>query len=118
MPDRPGHAEHKYRQIAGSLRDAIAAGEYAPGDRLPTKAQLMERHGASLNTVERAIDILRQEGLVLTSQGSGMYVRSPDEAEPSADFEAVMKRLDEMETELRRLRQWFGDHAREHQRGP
>ena len=36
-----------HRQLAQQLRDAIAAGTYAQGDRIPTEPELMKRYGVS-----------------------------------------------------------------------
>jgi len=92
-----------YRRIADDLRTRIERGEYPPGSRLPTKAQLMEEYGVAVNTVERAIGVLRREGLVETVQGAGMFVREtpPDRttSSPTAD-----QRLSELESEVATLR--------------
>lgn len=60
--------------IARSLRDDIAEGRYAPGDRLPTEATLAERHGVNRHTVRHALSALTAEGLVRTRRGSGAFV--------------------------------------------
>lgn len=60
--------------IADELRGEIVAGRYAPGDRLPTGSDLMERFGVARQTIQNAIDRLRAEGLVLSVTGHGWYV--------------------------------------------
>jgi GntR family transcriptional regulator len=65
-----------YRQIADSLRGAIERGELAPGDRLPSESQLMERFGVAQGTVRNALGQLRGEGLVIAEHGRGVYVRT------------------------------------------
>jgi DNA-binding GntR family transcriptional regulator len=93
----------KYRRIADDLLARIRSGEYPPGSQLPTKAKLMERYQVAINTVERAIDELRQAGFVETAQGAGMFVREP--AEPSeAAAEGPTERLDGLESEVATLR--------------
>lgn len=82
----PGTAD----ELAAKIRDEIASGKLAPGDRLPTLRQYRaEGYGAGV--VNGAIDRLRAEGLVTTRQGSGTYVRatfklvtriSPDRHDP------------------------------------
>jgi GntR family transcriptional regulator len=62
-------------RVADELRVRIEAGEYAPGARLPTLDELAARHLCSLAVVRRAVDMLRQQGLVTTVQGSGSFVR-------------------------------------------
>ena len=74
MADSAGHAVPKYREIADDLRARIEAGEFPVGSQLPTKKVLMGRHGVALNTVDRALEELRREGLAETEQGRGSFV--------------------------------------------
>lgn len=62
-----------YERVANQLRDAILKGELV--ERLPTLAGLGERYGVTPDVARRAVEILRSEGLVVTRQGSGSYVR-------------------------------------------
>lgn len=71
----PGAAEHPHRQIAASLRDRIRAGEWGPGERLPSIPALAQAYGVAKQTIQRAIDQLRVEGLLITRPGSGTFVR-------------------------------------------
>lgn len=71
----PGAAEAPSRQIAAQLRGRIASGALPPGERLPSIPALAEGYGVARQTVQRAIDQLRVEGLVLTKPGSGTFVR-------------------------------------------
>lgn len=65
----------KYDQIASDLRGRIVRGELAPGAALPSERELTERWAVSRSTVVKALDVLRQEGLVDTRQGTGSTVR-------------------------------------------
>ncbi len=65
-----------YQQIAATLRSEIHSGLYAPGDMLPSGPMLKERFGTAMNTVRHAIDVLKDEGLVMPWQGKGVVVRS------------------------------------------
>jgi DNA-binding LacI/PurR family transcriptional regulator len=64
----------KYRFVSETLRQAIVSGEYGPGKRLPSEAQLVRRFDASRMTVVRAVKELQQLGLVERRVGSGTYV--------------------------------------------
>jgi GntR family transcriptional regulator, arabinose operon transcriptional repressor len=66
----------KYRQILDSLKDAIAAGEYASGQRLPSESELVRVFSASRVTVNRALRELQLMGLIERRAGSGSYVRA------------------------------------------
>jgi GntR family transcriptional regulator len=70
-----------YLVIAEALRDRIASGEFAPGTRLPSVAELGSEHGVSPSVGARAYSVLVQDGLVISRHGAGHYVRSPAPAE-------------------------------------
>jgi GntR family transcriptional regulator len=71
----PGAAESPHRQIAAALRQRIRAGEWGAGERLPSIPALAEAFGVAKQTVQRTIDQLRVEGVLITRPGSGTYVR-------------------------------------------
>jgi len=75
MTINPGAAEWPHRQIAGQLRTRIRRGDWQPGERLPSIPAIAETYGVAKQTVQRAIDQLRVEGLLITKPGSGTYVR-------------------------------------------
>jgi GntR family transcriptional regulator len=64
----------RYRDIADSLRERVAGGEFAAGRLLPSEAELSARYGASRVTVRRALDLLRDDGLIDARQGLGWFV--------------------------------------------
>jgi DNA-binding transcriptional regulator YhcF (GntR family) len=63
-----------YRQLADLLREQIASGELAPRTPLPSAKTLAQEHGIAIGTVTRAVDVLREEGLVRTIPGRGVWV--------------------------------------------
>ena len=67
----------KYSQIAEELRAKIRSGSLEPGTRLPSVAQMKERHGVSLATVDRAQALLEQEGYIVREHGRGAFVAGP-----------------------------------------
>lgn len=73
----PSDPRRRYEQVAGHLRASILTGEFAPGERLPTVVELVARYGMSKATIERAIDVLKAERLVVARQGAGTFVRQP-----------------------------------------
>jgi GntR family transcriptional regulator len=75
MEINPGTAEHPHRQIAAHLRAQIRRGDWGPGERLPSIPAIAQQYGVAKQTVQRTIDALRIEGLLITKPGSGTYVR-------------------------------------------
>src|SRR4051812_37354313 len=71
----PGAAEFPHRQIAAALRARIRRGDWAAGERLPSIPALAAMFGVAKQTIQRTIDQLRVEGLLITKPGSGTYVR-------------------------------------------
>ncbi|MER7213253.1 GntR family transcriptional regulator [Streptosporangium sp. NPDC000239] len=68
-----------YRQLARLIKAAIDAGEYAPGQRLPSEERLGQIYGLGRNSVRDALRVLKHEGAIRTVVGAGSYVRGPGE---------------------------------------
>ncbi len=67
-------------QIAEQIRSAILAGEYTPGDKLPSERELAEMFSVSRPSVREALYILASAGLTASHQGEGTVVLSLLEA--------------------------------------
>lgn len=63
------------QRIADELRLRIRSGVLRPGDLLPSEGDLMAQYGISKATTSRAMGILRGEGLIISHQGKGTFVR-------------------------------------------
>jgi DNA-binding GntR family transcriptional regulator len=104
-PDDPRPA---YLQIASTLREDIAAGKLKPGARLPSGRQLAKQFGTALMTVQHALRVLCDEGLVMPQQGRGVFVRSSEPSDVRASKEylfptSVVPQLEAIRDELRRM---------------
>jgi len=71
-----------YRQIYVQLRDAIDAGIYPPGAKLPSKRMLAADLGVSVITVEHALALLADDGRVEPRERSGVFVLPGGRAVP------------------------------------
>ncbi len=60
--------------IAATLSAEIAEGQYRPGDKLPTEAQLAIRFSVNRHTIRHALATLADKGLVHSRRGSGVFV--------------------------------------------
>jgi GntR family transcriptional regulator len=63
-----------YIQLAGIIRDMITSGEIPPHKPIPSISYLVGAHGVADQTVKKAVQVLRDEGLVHTVTGKGVYV--------------------------------------------
>jgi GntR family transcriptional regulator len=73
-PVKPRSHAPLYAQIRELIVSALAAGEWKPGDALPSEAALAQRFAASPGTVRRALDELTAENVVERRQGRGTFV--------------------------------------------
>ncbi len=71
-----------YLQIASELRRNIEESVFKVGDRLPTESELSERFGVNRHTLRRAVEVLRQEGVVVVERGRGTFVMAAPIAVP------------------------------------
>ncbi|WP_095588981.1 phosphonate metabolism transcriptional regulator PhnF [Actibacterium ureilyticum] len=63
-----------WKSIATTLEGEIAAGQYRPGDKLPTEAALSQRFGVNRHTVRHALGDMGDRGLVHSRRGAGVFV--------------------------------------------
>lgn len=90
------------RLVAQRLSDRLAAllaaqldgGHLKPGDKLPSEQQLAESHGVSRTVVREAVHQLKSRGLLVSRQGSGVYVSSPEANRPLAFDPSVLESVE------------------------
>ena len=63
-----------YQQIKGLILQSLEAGEWRPGELIPSEMELAARFKVSQGTVRKAIDELAAENLVMRRQGKGTFV--------------------------------------------
>lgn len=85
--DKPGGGSITLAaRLSDTLRQAIGAGQFPPGSKLPSEAQLGETHGVSRTVVREAIAALRADRLVEARQGAGVFVLEPPAPMAPAPF--------------------------------
>ena len=67
-------------QLCETLCARIAAGEFAPGQRLMSVRDVAVAAGVNPNTVQRAFEQLEQQGVLRSERGAGWFVGSNSEA--------------------------------------
>src|ERR1700691_1304006 len=86
---RPAHIS-----IRDDLRARIDAGEWGPGERLPSETELAARYGVARMTIRQAVGALAAEGNVVRRQGLGTFAadRPTRSAELLLSFTEEMRR--------------------------
>jgi len=63
-----------YAQVRARLIEAIAAGEWRPGEAIPSEADLARAFGVAIGTIRKAVDALVAERALVRRQGRGTFV--------------------------------------------
>jgi DNA-binding GntR family transcriptional regulator len=105
----PDDGRAPFIQVASVLRARILTGAYQPGEKLPSGRVLGVEFGVARMTMQQAVRILRDEGLLVTRQGSGVFVRARDLERESAE---VRRLRDELALAHRRIRELEGGIGR------
>ncbi len=92
-----------YQQIVDQITARVMAGDWLPGQALPSIRELAASSGVSVITVKRAYEDLERAGLIATRQGKGSVVAErPDQARALLD-EALDRHLHEVVAHAARL---------------
>ncbi len=75
-----------YQQIKGLILQSLQAGEWKPGEVIPSEMELAARFKVSQGTVRKAIDDLAAENLVMRRQGKGTFVATHAEQQVQYRF--------------------------------
>ncbi|MFE2429982.1 GntR family transcriptional regulator [Streptomyces sp. NPDC059373] len=86
QPKDPKAPQTLYRKVAADLREAIAAGAYGSGARLPAEGALAERYDVSRGTIRQALALLRADGLVTSRRGTRRVVLSDTRVQSFAEL--------------------------------
>ncbi|GII84616.1 hypothetical protein Ssi03_26060 [Sphaerisporangium siamense] len=70
-----------YRQVANALRERITSGKIPVGRRIPSLVELEGEFDVARDTLRKAVQVLKDEGLVETVKGMGVYVKAQPPAE-------------------------------------
>ena len=84
-PPPQGRRPKLAEMVVDTLRRRIGAGEFNPGEKLPTESQLSSHFGVSRTVVREAIAALAADGMVQPRQGAGVFVM----AQASSPFSSI-----------------------------
>ena len=65
--------QYAYMQVADDVERRINDGEITA--KLPAERELAEDYGVTYTTVRRAMEVLRERGLIITRHGRGTFVK-------------------------------------------
>ena len=98
-----------YMQIMQKVREAIASGELAPGARIASVRELAGEFAVNPNTMQRALNELEREGLLLSERTSGRFV-----TKDTAQIAALRRQLaEEAAARFRREMEMLGFSEKE-----
>jgi len=69
-------------KVASALRSQVVGGNYGEAARLPTESAMSIQFGVSRTVVREAVSRLKSEGLLISRQGSGVFVRTGAHLQP------------------------------------
>ncbi|MBX3636875.1 MAG: GntR family transcriptional regulator [Rubrivivax sp.] len=75
-----------YRQIKALLVRSLEAGDWSPGEAIPSELELAARFRVSQGTVRKAIDEMAADNLLVRRQGKGTFVATHAEAQTQYRF--------------------------------
>ncbi|MGI5287995.1 GntR family transcriptional regulator [Nonomuraea polychroma] len=94
-----------HARVVNDIRARIASGDLAVEKRIPSTAQLVEEYGVSISVVRRAVDTLKNEGLLQGQPGKGVYVIATPEqvAAERRSLESLASEVADLRTDLQAL---------------
>lgn len=92
-----------YVQIMNSVKEAIAAGELAPSSRVPSVRELARDFEVNPNTMQRALNELEREGLLVSERTSGRFVTADINLIDQLKHEMAAKTTDDFRKEMAAL---------------
>lgn len=88
-----------YQQIKNLILQSLQAGEWKPGEAIPSEMDLATRFRVSQGTVRKAIDELAAENLLLRRQGKGTFVATHTERQVQYRFLRLQPDVGDIQSE-------------------
>jgi GntR family transcriptional regulator len=98
-----------YKEVRRRILEALARGEWQPGERLPNETELATRFGVAVSTVRAGVAELAAAGVLVRRQGKGTFVTRHDRHGPQFRFSNIYDAHGKVETvreitSMRRMR--------------
>lgn len=92
-----------YAQIAERIQAGISAGQYPPGAKIPSVREFALEAGVNPNTMQRALNLLEQKGILHSVRTSGRFVTEDQETIRGLRKQLAAEELARLFTRLTRL---------------
>jgi len=106
-----------YEQVLYAARKAIISGDLKPGDAFPSVRAISKVHRINPNTVQKAITVLKQEGLIEIHPGIGARACAVPQGSRDAkrqvlekDVEALVLRAKQLHLDVDALQDAIREH--------
>ena len=84
-------------QVMDQIKHLIASGQYKPGDKIPTEAQLAEQFGIGRSSIRQAINIFNYLGVLESKASLGTFVQERAKISTEALTWSLLLGNDELE---------------------
>ena len=81
-----------YKEVKRSLMQSLAAGEWKPGQAIPSEHDLAARFDVAVGTLRKAIDELTAENILVRQQGRGTFIAAHNQDRLMFHFFHVVRR--------------------------
>ena len=92
-----------YQQIMDMLKQEIASGELAAGQKLPSVRELALEAGVNPNTMQKALAELEREGLLYSQRTAGRFVADQKEIRDGLQEELMMEYIEVFLKKMKKL---------------
>jgi len=84
-------------QVMDQIKELISSGQYKPGDKIPTEAELAERFGIGRSSIRQAINIFNYLGVLESKASLGTFVQERAQISTEALTWSLLLGNDELE---------------------
>lgn len=92
-----------YQQIMDMMKQEIASGELAAGQKLPSVRELALEAGVNPNTMQKALAELEREGLLYSQRTAGRFVAEQQEIRDGLQEELMMEYIEDFLKKMKKL---------------
>lgn len=92
-----------YSQLIDQIGIRIFSGKYAPGSKLPSVRELAQEAAVNPNTMQKALSILEEDGLLYTNRTSGRFITEDTKMIQQAKQKLAQQQISEFLEKMKNL---------------